>query len=102
MCLSGGISRLGGEDYTEALLDHLANKYVVSIGDNIRLRVRQQVEGIKRRLGTDEHITAAFSDKQIEVSRSEFREATDELTERLRPVIARALRDADLEADDPR
>lgn len=100
VCASGGISRLGGEDYTEALMAHLSATHFIEIGDSLRVRIRQQVEAIKRRLGQHEQVEGRFADRDLTVTRDDFSAATAGLTARLKPVIQRALNDAGITSDE--
>jgi molecular chaperone HscC len=54
------------------------------------------VEQIKRALTTSQSTTATIKGTPVEVTRKDFGEATHELTQRLRPVVRRCLRDAQL------
>ncbi len=91
---SGGISRLGGEDYTEAYLQFLAEKHFVEIGGSYHHRLRQQTEVIKRRFCSESSFKAKFADKEIDASYLDFQNSTSEHTARLKPIVQRALRDA--------
>ena len=93
---SAGESRLGGEDYTDALAAWITREFRYQPQDPEKLRWREQVESLKRRLSKDERATIQIGDKEAAVTREDFRSATAELTARLRPVVKRALRDAKL------
>ena len=95
---SAGESRLGGEDYTDAFMDFLVKKAGVTVPDEQRLRVRQNVEVAKRRLSGHEVSRVGIVGTELEVSREEFREATTEITARVRPVVTRCLRDGQVAA----
>lgn len=93
---SAGESRLGGEDYTDALAEWLKREFHWKPSDAESLRWREQVEQLKRRLTKEERATFMIGDKEAPISRDDFRTATADLTARLRPVVWRALRDANL------
>ncbi|MFZ4766255.1 MAG: Hsp70 family protein [Roseimicrobium sp.] len=93
---SAGESRLGGEDYTDALAAWIQNEFhwKPTVGDS--LRWREQVEMLKRKLSREEVSAISLAGKDAPISRADFRSATADLTARLRPVVRRALRDAQL------
>lgn len=97
---SGGESHLGGEDYTDALLDLLLgrcglDRNVADLG-----RIRARIESLKRRLSKSERAGLVLGGHELLVTRADFDLATASLTARLRPVVTRCLRDADLQAGD--
>ncbi len=96
---SGGDSRLGGEDYTDALLSILLQRSGLSPTPEERARWRQQVEVAKRVLATDQVASVTFGEQVVQVSRENLAEAGRELTARLRPVVLRCLRDAGVEPE---
>lgn len=91
---SAGESRLGGEDYTDALATWIMDEFRWKPADSDRGRWRELVEQLKRRLTKEESALIAIGNREAPVSRADFRLATSELTLRLRPVVRRALRDA--------
>lgn len=93
---SAGESRLGGEDYTDALAAWLRQEFHWQPADNDALRWREKVEQLKRALTLESTATIPIGDKPATISRSDFVTATAEITARLRPVVRRALRDAGL------
>lgn len=93
---SAGESRLGGEDYTELLMNSLCSKHQWIPLPPERLRFRAEVEQLKRALTVQPSATLCINGQDVEVTRKEFGEATYELTQRLRPVVRRCLRDAQL------
>jgi molecular chaperone HscC len=112
---SAGDSRLGGEDFVDALADWTAAR-LGSAGEGIRqsrqswARLRQACEEAKRRLsaGAEERIIAPqlavpggkAVDLDLVVTREQAEEAWAGLLGRLRPPILRALGDAGLAARD--
>src|ERR1043165_7613239 len=93
---SGGESRLGGEDYTDALLEHILKQCGLSSKHpNIGV-MRTQVEALKRRLSVRENAGIVLEGRELAVSRKILEEAGAVLTARLRPVVMRCLRDANL------
>ena len=97
---SGGDSRLGGEDYTDALLALVAGRAgrVWSGGD--RARVRQRVEVAKRALAAADRAEVDANGVAVVVTRADLDTVTAGLTARLRPVVRRCLRDAGVAAAD--
>lgn len=93
---SGGESRLGGEDYTDALLAHVLT--LAPGADAVRLR--PLVEVAKRRLAAQPEATLTVDGKDVKITREDFARCTRELTGRLRPVMRRCLRDAAIEASE--
>lgn len=93
---SAGESRLGGEDYTDLLLDWLCRKHHWMPLPPERLRFRAEVEQLKRALTTQMSARISVNGQEVEVTRKDFGEATYELTQRLRPVVRRCIRDAQL------
>lgn len=93
---SAGESRLGGEDYTDALAAWVQNEFHWKPAAGDTLRWREQVEMLKRKLSREETATISMGGKEAPISRADFRSATADLTARLRPVVRRALRDAQL------
>jgi len=93
---SAGESRLGGEDYTDALAAWIMNEYRWKPEEGDKLRWRDQVDQLKRRLTKGDSAVIPVAERELRVSREDFRAATSELTLRLRHVVRRALRDAKL------
>jgi molecular chaperone HscC len=93
---SSGESRLGGEDYTDALAAWIQNEFRWKPANGDAMRWREQVEMLKRKLTREEHSSIALDGKVAPISRADFFTATSDLTARLRPVVRRALRDAQL------
>ncbi len=95
---SAGESRLGGEDYTDALLRWIEQKHGLTPQERERGRWRHQVELLKRQLTTSESAPVVLRDRQIEIGTADFKAATLDLTARLWPVIRRCLRDGGVTA----
>jgi molecular chaperone HscC len=93
---SSGESRLGGEDYTDALAAWIQNEFRWKPPTQEAMRWREQVEMLKRKLTREESSSIALDGKVAPISRADFFAATSDLTARLRPVVRRALRDAQL------
>jgi molecular chaperone HscC len=91
---SAGESRLGGEDYTDLLAAWIMEKFQWKPHEQDMGRWREKVEQLKRRLSKDRSAMIHVNGREEEVSRSDFQQATSDLTLRLRPVVRRALRDA--------
>lgn len=111
---SAGDSRLGGEDFVDALLESrmawLAERgWSVADLPQSRARLREALEQAKRTLTTSETATVALPalrttagerDVQFEVSRADAETTWAPLLQRLRMPIARALRDGDARPED--
>ena len=96
---SAGESRLGGEDYTDALAAWLMNEYRWQPPANQQLRWRSLVEKLKRQLTLEEAQSILLGKNEVSVTRADFHAATTDLTRRLRPVVRRAMRDAGVTAN---
>ena len=97
---TAGESRLGGEDYTDALCEWLEKKHGWAPDLGQRGNWRQRVEVAKRLLAVHEIASVGLDGRLVEVTREEFREATAAITARLRPVVSRCLRDAGIQVTD--
>lgn len=97
---SSGESRLGGEDYTDALCQWLEKKHQWQPQPASRGVWRQRAEVAKRQLSTQEIASLYLNDRLVDVTREDFREATAAINARLRPVVTRCLRDAGVQALD--
>ena len=93
---SAGESRLGGEDYTDLLMNWLCQKHAYRPQAVDRLQFRVEIEKLKRTLTTQPKGVIRLGRDGIEVTRKDFGEATYELTQRLRPIVRRCIRDAQL------
>jgi molecular chaperone HscC len=93
---SAGESRLGGEDYTDALATWIMKKFDWEPPAAERLRWRSEVAKLKHELSAQPTATIRTGDKQVPITRDDFIQATASITERLRPVVRKALRDARL------
>ena len=91
---SGGDGRLGGEDFTDALLEiAVANLGRVPTREE-RARWRQKVEVAKRRLSTAPTADVDLGGRIVTLSRDDLIRAGAPILARIRPVAARCLRDA--------
>ncbi|MCW1883706.1 Hsp70 family protein [Luteolibacter flavescens] len=97
---TAGESRLGGEDYTDALCEWLEKRHGWVPDKSQRGNWRQRVEVAKRLLAVHESASVSLDGKLVEVTREEFKDATAAITARLRPVVSRCLRDAGITAAD--
>lgn len=95
---SAGESRLGGEDYSDALMEWIAKHHGWQPSEEQRFRWREHVELLKRALSAKESGPIQVGDREVTVTRQEFEEATASLTARLRPVVRRCLRDGGVTA----
>ncbi|MCB1209203.1 MAG: Hsp70 family protein [Verrucomicrobiales bacterium] len=91
---SAGESRLGGEDYTDALGEWLRDKTKWKPEDMDAMRWRELVEQAKRDLSTADSTVIIVNGNEVPLSLADFGAATRELTARLRPVVRRCLSDA--------
>ena len=97
---SAGESRLGGEDYTDALCHWLESKHGWQPDASQIGNWRQRVEVAKRMLAAHPVATVSIAGELVEISREDFRDATASISARLRPVVTRCLRDAGVAALD--
>jgi molecular chaperone HscC len=97
---SAGESRLGGEDYTDALCSWLEKKHGWTPDKSQAGNWRQRVEVAKRLLATHGVASVSVDGKLVEVRQDDFKDASAEITARLRPVVSRCLRDAGVSAVD--
>ena len=113
---SSGDGHLGGDDYDEALIGHLAETFRKQEGVDLRedpmalQRLHEAAEKAKCELSTMvettinlPYITATESGPkhlQITITRSQFEQLTKELTERCREPVLDALRGAKKSPDD--
>lgn len=96
---SGGEGHLGGEDYTDALLDLVLARCGLGRGQGEVVRWRALVESLKRRLSAGERAGIVLAGNELVVSREDFAKATVSLTARMRPIVQRCLRDAGVGVD---
>lgn len=97
---SGGESRLGGEDYTDALLDLVLartglRRDVAEVG-----ALRAKLEALKRRLSVQAQVGLVVAGQELTLSRADLAEAGAALTARLRPVVQQCLRDGRLRREE--
>jgi molecular chaperone HscC len=90
---SAGESRLGGEDYTDALGQWISKEHGWTPEPGKAGYWRTRLEGIKRELTMAEECRVPIGEREITVTREQFAGATRDLTARLRPVVRRCLRD---------
>ncbi|MGC4015025.1 MAG: Hsp70 family protein [Luteolibacter sp.] len=97
---SAGESRLGGEDYTDALCRWLEEKHSWQPVPERAGSWRQRVEVAKRMLSSHPVTSVSVNDHLVDLSRENFDAATAPISARLRPVVTRCLRDAGLQGED--
>lgn len=95
---SGGDSRLGGEDYTDVVLGLFGTKLGSKLSKADLEKLRPMAEVAKRRLGVATETTVEIAGRALSVSRREFETGCAAITAKLRPVVARCLRDAGIQA----
>ncbi len=113
---TNGDTHLGGDDFDEVLIDHLATTFKQEQGIDLRRdpmalqRLREAAEKAKKELSTQQttdinlpFITADASGAkhlQMSISRAKFEELIDPLVERCRQPVLNALKDAKLKPAD--
>jgi molecular chaperone HscA len=106
---TGGDSALGGDDYDHALADAaLASMGLADVQagfsaeDKTRLKAaaRAAKEALTAALDVSLVWSHAAQSHEVKVTRSQFNEATSELTARCMSAVKKALRDAKIKADD--
>jgi molecular chaperone DnaK len=113
---TNGDTHLGGDDFDEALIDHIASEFQKENGIDLRKdpmalqRLREASEKAKKELSsgqsTDINLPFITADAtgakhlQLSVSRSRFEELIDPLVERCRQPVLNALKDAGLSPSD--
>lgn len=111
---TNGDTHLGGDDFDEVLIKHIADKFQAEHGIDLRKdamalqRLREAAEKAKKELSSQQStdinlpfITADASGAkhlQMTVTRAEFERMIDHLIERCRKPVENALRDAKLSA----
>ncbi len=109
---TNGDTHLGGDDFDEVLINHLATQFQKDNGIDLRKdpmalqRLREAAEKAKKELSTQQStdvnlpfITADASGAkhlQVTISRAEFERMADQLIERCRVPVEKALKDAKL------
>ena len=109
---TNGDTHLGGDDFDEVLIDHIAGSFKAEQGIDLRSdpmalqRLREAAEKAKKELSSSQttdinlpFITADASGAkhlQMNISRADFERLVDGLVERCRTPVTNALRDAKL------
>ncbi len=109
---TNGDTHLGGDDFDEALINHVADKFKQDNGVDLRQdvnalqRLQEACEKAKKELSstseTEINLPFIFMDQsgpkhlQQQVTRAEFDRITDDLVERCRKPVLQALEDAKL------
>ncbi|MGD9854620.1 MAG: molecular chaperone DnaK, partial [Planctomycetaceae bacterium] len=110
---TNGDTHLGGDDFDEVLINHIADKFKREQGIDLRKdpmalqRLREAAEKAKKELSSSQStdinlpfITADSSGAkhlQMSITRSEFERLIDPLVERCRKPVEQALKDAKLQ-----
>ncbi|MEZ6048159.1 MAG: molecular chaperone DnaK [Planctomycetaceae bacterium] len=113
---TNGDTHLGGDDFDEVLINHIADQFKKEQGVDLRndpmalQRLREAAEKAKKELSSSQttdinlpFITADASGPkhlQMNISRSEFERLVDGLIERCKAPVQNALRDAGLKPSD--
>jgi len=113
---TSGDTHLGGDDFDDALINHVAKEFKREQGIDLRKdtmalqRLQEACEKAKKELSstasTDVNLPFITADAsgpkhlQISISRSTFEELTDSLVERCRGPVLRAMEDAKLKPSD--
>lgn len=109
---TNGDTHLGGDDFDEALIDHIADKFKADEGVDLRSeaqslqRLREAAEQAKKALSSQQStdinlpfitmVGGAPKHLQLTLSRSEFEKLVDPLIQRCRKPVEQALADAKL------
>lgn len=113
---TNGDTHLGGDDFDEALIDHIAEEFQQKEGIDLRKdamalqRLRESAEKAKKELSSSQSteinlpfITAGADGAkhlQLTITRAEFEKLIDPLIERCRKPVEQALTDAELHPSD--
>ena len=113
---TNGDTHLGGDDWDEALINHIADQFKKEQGIDLRKdqmalqRLKEAAEKAKKDLSFQAQadinlpfITADHSGPKhltMTITRSQFEQLTDHLFERLRGPVVKAMEDAKLKASD--
>jgi len=113
---TNGDTHLGGDNFDEVLIDHIAAEFQKEQGIDLRKdpmalqRLREAAEKAKKELSTQQatdinlpFITAdqtGAKHLQLSISRAKFEELIDPLVEKCRQPVLNALKDAKLKAGD--
>jgi len=113
---TNGDTHLGGDDFDEALINHVADEFKKEQGIDLRQdvmalqRLQEACEKAKKELSSAQStdinlpfITADASGPkhlQLSISRAEFEKLVDDLIERVRGPVVQAMKDAKFGADD--
>jgi molecular chaperone HscC len=97
---SGGDSRLGGEDYTDKLLELAVDRTGRKPSATEAARWRQRIEVAKRQLTDEEHVEVPLGSQAVQLTRADMERVTADITARILPLILRCLRDAGLSKED--
>jgi molecular chaperone HscC len=95
---AAGTCRLGGEDFTAALLKRLEREQRAFVSEGPRGVLRRSLEEAKRRLTWDPEVEVEHGDRRVRIPAEAFVRATSGLTARLGRILRRFLRDAGLHA----
>ncbi|HBT76444.1 MAG TPA: molecular chaperone DnaK [Planctomycetaceae bacterium] len=110
---TNGDTHLGGDDFDEVLINHVADDFQAQQGIDLRKdamalqRLQEACEKAKRELSsaqsTDINLPFITADQngpkhlQMKLSRSKFEQLTDHLVERCRGPVLKALKDAEID-----
>lgn len=104
---SAGDAFLGGEDFTDRIVDHFAEQLgeqSKKLGTNDLSRLRAVADKAKHRLSEEPTVTVTYRHKDTEVplslTREKFDEITQDLTNKMKFPLQRAIGDAGLKAAD--
>ena len=102
---TGGDSALGGDDYDHALADAvLAEQNLKADSAQDKTRVKAAARSAKEALSTNDEALMQWqlqgAEHSVQVSRAQFEAATQSLTVRCMAAVHKALRDANIKAQD--
>ncbi len=101
---TGGDSALGGDDYDQALADHVISQCALGALDGAdKAALKRAARHCKESLSAIEvvalEVQLTRANVQLDIQRSEFEALTRSLTDRTMAAVRRALRDARLDKD---
>lgn len=98
---TAGDVRLGGEDFTDCILDSFCKEYNISLSDcthQSKLYLRSEMEKVKHRLSAEDSITVNLKvdgrSIQWHYTNERFERDSEDILEKLRSPIERVIRDS--------
>ncbi|UII25116.1 Hsp70 family protein [Fulvivirga maritima] len=104
---SSGDKKLGGEDFTLAIVDYIVQNIQVeesSLSAKDRIKIRNAAEYLKHSLSDHEEVETRIQleagEQKIMLSRFTFMRISEELLNRIKKTIIRTIRDAEVKLDE--